>query len=300
MRRRTWLKSGIGLLGIRLNAQERRNFQTAELQGGELTLLLGNEYDHGSGRSGYIGIWSLTSVHEPTNVFVPHYAGWIHRRNRAEVTRVSATEGFIQHVNADGTAGTRQTFKVVAPFYFDCVFTLRAAGNPAWIGASSYMNGPEDPGIYFINPDMKWQRHYDPIHGNAASILPVGMAVPEVKKSADSQYAGGAVSFSDTFAEHRYHPDYPLFYGRFRDMVLVHMFPPRSDVIPYTSPRGGGLRPDGKTRNPAWDWRATITRGVQPNAVVNFTMRAVYKKFVDEADVLGEYRRWTNSLSSIG
>jgi hypothetical protein len=81
-------------------------------------------------------------------------------------------------------------------------------------------------------------------------------------------------------------------------MVLVHMFLPRCDVIPYTSPRGGGLRPDGKTRNPAWDWRATLTRGVQPNSEVRFPMRAIYKKFIDDTDILSEYRRWTNSLTT--
>ena len=40
----------------------------------------------------------------------------------------------------------------------------------------------------------------------------------------------------------RYHPDYALFYGRFKKMVLVHMLPPRCGVIPYMSPSGGGRR----------------------------------------------------------
>jgi hypothetical protein len=57
--------------------------QTVELHAGELTLVLGNEADHGAERTGYIGIWSLTSVHEATNVFVPRYAGWIQSRGRA-------------------------------------------------------------------------------------------------------------------------------------------------------------------------------------------------------------------------
>jgi hypothetical protein len=296
--RRTLLGCGIGLLEPVIKAQEpvRRRFQTVELRGGELTLLLGNEYDHGAGRTGYIGIWSLTSVHEPTNVFVPHYAGWIHRRNRADVRRISGTEGVIQHFETDGTPGTRQTFKLIPPYCFDCVFTVRASGDSAWIGGTSYMNGPEDPGVYFINPERKWQRHYDPLHGSAASILPEGMPVPEVRKVPGSRYPRGTAAFSDTFAEHRYHPDYALFYGRFRDMVLVHMFPPRSDVIPYTSPSGGGLRPGGQLRNPAWDWRVTVTRGVQPNSAVDFLVRAIYKKYVDDADVLAEYRRWTSVL----
>jgi len=294
--RRALLRYGAALLGSGVRAQERRPFQTAELRGGEITLLLGNEYDHGAGRTGYIGIWSLTSIHEPTNVFVPHYAGWIHRRNRAQVTRISVTEGVIQHIGSDGTAGTKQSFRVIPPYYFDCVFTTPLSGDSIEIGGTSYMNGPEDPGVYFLNPEMKWQRHYDTLHGNAASILPAGMPEPEVRKVPGSPYPKGTARFADTFADHRYHPDYALFYGRFRDMVLVHMFKPRSNVIPYTSPSGGGLRPGGQLRNPAWDWRVTVSRGVLSNKEASFLVRAIYKKYINDADILAEYQRWTKGL----
>ena len=294
--RRTFLGYGMAFLRPGSRTQEPGGSQTVELRAGELTLLLGNEYDHGAGRPGYIGIWSLTSIHEPTNIFVPRYAGWIHRRNRARVTRVSETEGLIQHMDAAGRLGTRQAFKVIPPYYFDCVFTMGESGDSISVNGTSYMNGPEDPGVYFLDPEMKWRRHYDPLHGSAASILPAGMPVLEVKKVADSPYPRGTQNFWDTFAEHRYHPDYSLFYGRFRDMVLVHMFPPQSNVIPYTSPSGGGPRPGGQLRNPAWDWRVTITRGAQRNAEPSFLVRAVYKKYVDDRDILTEYRSWTNTL----
>jgi hypothetical protein len=283
------LGGGTALLPAFLNAQGRVGFQTAELRAGELTLLLGNEYDHGAGRTGYIGIWSLTSIHEPTNIFVPHYAGWIHRRVRADVARTSETEAHIQHFTADGAPVARQLFRVIPPYYFDCLFTARMSGDSVEIGGTSYMNGPADPGVYFVNSEMKWQRHYDALHGNAASILPAGMSVPEVRKVPNSPYPKGTARFSDTFAEHRYHPDYALFYGRFRDMVLVHMFPPRSNVIPYTSPSGGGVRPNGQTRNPAWDWRVTLT---SPSLLV----RGIYKMYAGGEDLLIEYRRWTSTL----
>jgi hypothetical protein len=140
---------------------------------------------------------------------------------------------------------------------------------------------------------MQWVRHYDPEHGTAASLLPEGMPTPEVKKVSDSPYPSGAAHFRDSFSKMRYHPEYALFYGRFRDMVLVHMFPPRSQVIPYTSPRGGGFQPDGKTRNPAWDWRVYIDKGVEPGQEITFPMRAIYKRFVSNEDILEEYRKWT-------
>jgi hypothetical protein len=73
--RRTFLGYGMVFLRPGSRTQEPGGSQTVELRAGELTLLLGNENDHGAGRLAYIGIWSLTSIHEPTNIFVPRYAG---------------------------------------------------------------------------------------------------------------------------------------------------------------------------------------------------------------------------------
>jgi hypothetical protein len=285
------------LLSLQLSASSSQIEKTsvpqiAEIRAGELTLLIGNEYDHGAAREGYIGIWRLTSIHEPTNIFVPQYAGWIHRRNRATVKAVSADEAIIQHLGADRTPNTKQIFRVIAPYYFDCTYSVEADGEPVMFNGTSYINGSTDPGIYFLDPEMRWQRHYDSVHGSAASLLADGVPVPKVVQVSDSSYPSGAAHFRDSFSESRYHRDYALFYGRFRDMVLVHMFPPASEVIPYMSPRGGGVQPDGKRKNPAWDWRILITKGVDRGNEVQFTMRTVFKKFVDNAEILQLYRKW--------
>jgi hypothetical protein len=123
--------------------------------------------------------------------------------------------------------------------------------------------------------------------------------VPVVKKVPNSRYPSGAARFRDSFSKWRYHPEYALFYGRYREMVLVHMFSPRCGVIPYMSPTGGGRQPDGRRRNPAWDWHIQITEGVAANKEVRFTVRAVYKKYVSDADVLEEYRRWVEELRKL-
>lgn len=269
--------------------------QTVELRGGELTLLLGDETDHGAQRPGYIGIWGLTSLRQPTNVFFPRYAGWIQRRSLAAVTRVSDTEGVIQHLDPGGSRTIKQTFKIVPPHYFDCTFSQVAAADSVYFAGTSYMNGPDDPGIYFLDPQMRWQRHYDPVHGNAASVWPDGMPLPLLQRVPNAPYKHGTMSFADSVSSWRYHSDYALFFGRFKQMVLAHMFPPRCGVIPYMSPSGGGSQPDGR-RNPAWDWRIQLSKGVKPKTEIHFTMRAIYKEFVSNDDVLAEYRRWTATL----
>ena len=290
------LSPGLGALAaVALATDGPSQPQTVELRAGDLTLVLGNEADHGAGRTGYIGIWSLTSAHEPANIFFPRYAGWIQQRNRAAVTRVSDVEGSIQHLEPDGRPSVKQTFKLVPPHYFDCTFSQVASGTGVYFAGTSYMNGPEDPGIYFLDPRMRWQRHYDPQHGNAASVLPEGMPLPVLTKVPGAPYKHGTASFADSVSEWRYHPGYALFYGRFKQMVLVHMFPPRCNVIPYMSPSGGGQQPDGR-KNPAWDWRVALTRDVAPNTKARFTVRAIYKKFVSDDDLLAEYRRWVATL----
>ena len=265
-----------------------------ELVQGELMCTLGNEKDHGAGRTGYIGLWSLTSAHNPRNAFVPRYAGWIQQRQRATVTRVSDAEGVVQHYDADGNETVRQTFKLVAPYYFDCTFSRRSTGSSVSFNGTSYMNGPQDPGVYFVDGQGSWQRHYDHEHGNAASIYAEGMPLPQLKRVPNPRFRHGTNSFSDSVSRWRYDPDHALFYGRIGDMVLVHMFPPRCGVIPYMSPSGGGRQPDGR-KNPAWDWRVTLATA-DSEQVTDFTMRAIYKKFVSNDDVLVEYRRWIATL----
>lgn len=275
-------------------AGEAAQPQVVELRAGELTLVLGNEADHGAGRAGYIGLWSLTSSRQSTNVFFPRYAGWIVRRNRATLRRLSEREGEIQHSEPDGRPTIKQTFRIVPPYYFDCTFSQLVPSGPVSFGCASYMNGPDDPGIYFLDPQLLWQRHYDPVHGNAASVWPDGLPLPVLKKIPNAPYKHGTLSFADSVSAWRYHPDYALFYGRYKQMVLVHMFSPRCKVIPYMSPSGGGAQPNGR-RNPAWDWRVTLP-ALSAQGEIRFTLRAVYKEFVSNADVLEEYRRWSTAF----
>ena len=53
------------------------------------------------------------------------------------MTRMSETEGLIQHMDGAGRLGTRQTFKVIPPHYFDCVFTMGGSGDSIPVNGTS-------------------------------------------------------------------------------------------------------------------------------------------------------------------
>jgi hypothetical protein len=266
---------------------------TVTLKAGSLTCVLGDHRDHGAGKTGYIGIHKLAHTVEPESPFVPQYAGIIIARSQAQVRKLSASEGEITHL-FDGKETHHMRFTLVPPHYIDIVITVPRGAVGGVINCCSYMNGPEDPGIYFVDPKGRWQRHYDPVHGNAASIFPEGMPLPVLQKVPNATYKHGTNSFADSVSEWRYDPKLALYYGLFKKMVFIQMFPPDCGVIPYMSPTGGGTHPSGR-KNPAWDWRIRVLKAESPGKVT-LRLRLVYKLFVNQRDVLNEYRAWCARL----
>lgn len=267
--------------------------ETVTLKAGDLTCVLGDHHDHGAGKTGYIGIHKLTHTAEDESPFVPQYAGIIIARSQAEARKTSEREGEIIHLS-DGKERCRMKFTLVAPHAVDVAVSTPGSGVGAHINSASYMNGPEDPGIYFVDPKGQWQRHYDPVHGNAASVFPEGATLPVLGKVPGAQYKHGTNSFADSVSEWRYDPKLALYYGRFKKMVLVQMFPPECGVVFYMSP-SGGAQPSGR-RNPAWDWRVQIPRPKGADEKAMLRLRLVYKPFVSQEDVLKEYQRWQKDL----
>lgn len=96
-----------------------------------------------------------------------------------------------------------------------------------------------------------------------------------------------APDFNATLASH--FSDYrfaePLFWGRFRNMVLIYMFDDAERIRFSQSPTGGG----GK--NPAWDFQFII-RDFKVNRPYGFRARLVYKPFTGVSETTAEYRRW--------
>lgn len=263
---------------------------TVTLKAGDLTCVLGDHRDHGAGKTGYIGIHSLTHSLEPESPFVPAYAGIIIMRQQALVKKLSEQEGEIIHTT-EGKEIYRMRFTLTPPNAIDVVITPLFTVIGGCVGCCSYMNGPEDPGIYFVDPKGVWQRHYDPVHGNAASVFPEGTPLPILIKAPNAAYKHGTNSFSDSVSDWRYDPKLALYYGRFKNMVFVQMFPPDSGLIPFMSPSGGGTHPSGR-KNPAWDWRISLHKARSPEETPTIRLRIIYKPFVSREDVLDEYRKW--------
>jgi len=262
------------------------------IQAGDLTAVIGDGSDHGAGREGYEGVWSLTHARRGVNVFRPIYAGLIAHRQPCAVTRVSDTAVEIRREG--GSAVER--FEVVAPCYLDYTVRFTAGGERAHWNCASYMNAPEDPAIYLINTDGEWMRHYDPEHGSAASVLPEGMEPPELQTVPGAKYAHGTNSFADSLSGLRFDPERALFYGNIDGgMVLIYMFERGHEVIPYMSPSGGGWHEELGRRCPAWDFRYRLS-GLTPGEEVVLRHRLVYKPFVSREDVLAEYEAWKENL----
>ncbi|MGD9495120.1 MAG: hypothetical protein AB7Y46_02300 [Armatimonadota bacterium] len=277
-------------------AQEDEPAHSITIQAGDLTVVIGDSSDHGAGREGYEGIWSLTHTLRAANVFRPIYAGVIAHRQPCTVVRVSDTA---VEMRREGHPAVER-FEVVPPHYIGYTVRFTAGGTTAGWNAASYMNAPEDPAIYLINSAGQWLRHYDPEHGHAASVLPEGMEPPVLQTVPDALYPHGTNSFADSLSDLRFDPHRALFYGHIEGgMVLIYMFERGSEVIPYMSPSGGGTDPETGRRCPAWDFRYRLS-GLTPGEEVLLRQRLVYKPFVSRQDVLAEYAAWRESLGEEG
>ena len=264
------------------------------IEAGDLKVIIGDDSDHGAGKTGYEGIWHLSHRLRPDNIYVPVYAGLIAHRQPCSVVQVNDTT---VEIRREGQT-TIERYQVVPPCYVDYTVTFTAGGERAGWNDASYMNAPADPGIYLINTDGEWFRHYDPEHGSAASVAPASMAeFPPLNKIENPRYAHGTNSFADSFSGLTFDPEKALYYGRFDDMVLIYMFEHGDWVIPYMSPSGGGYNKELERKCPAWDFRYWIT-GLTPGQPVVLRHRAVYKPFVSNEDVLAEYEAWKAELTA--
>jgi hypothetical protein len=181
-------------------------------------------------------------------------------------------------------------FVLQPPHYLDVEFRCQAHPSDyfahGYIGLfwASYINAPEDKHIYFWgnstqDPSPRWISAFSESHGSKSTH----------RSAQDSRTLFFADNFSTQFLARDY-SDFrflkPVYYGRFRNMVLVYMFDNDPDVRFSQSPTGGG------PLNPAWDFQFII----QPfkfDTTYSFKSRIVYKPFVSATDVIEEFEKWS-------
>ena len=169
----------------------------AELNTSELNVIVGNneagDGPRASHRAGYNGIWSLTSVHNSDNCFVPFYAGlnlehcmddlfmtdeggdiFEPRHAPMRLTQVSASSVRLTQEPTPLTGIASETrFEVIEPHAIDMWFraTLhRPPRSGQWSGFfwASYINAPDRPALHFrdgngmlngLSPDRHGSEH---------------------------------------------------------------------------------------------------------------------------------------------
>lgn len=259
---------------------------------GDLSALFGDSTGHGSGRTGYCGIWALTATQQPHSAFVNSYAGFIfnsHRGRPVELRRLGPAE--VEFRLQQPALHSRAHFVLRAPHIIDCATTVTLQ-NPiqtpyllqSW---ASYINSPEDGDIYFRH-EGRWVRAHSPQHGVEATYAPATLQdleddlrhlTPEERKN----------NFVYGYSQQRFTE--PFYYGRIRNMALAFFFDTAANIRFTISPTGGGSSILPGKSCPAWDWLWLIPNA-QPGREYTLRIRMIYKPFVSPEDILEEFSRW--------
>jgi len=279
-----------------------------------LVCVIGNNKAAGDHRAGYNGVFRMTASGLETSVYVPAFAGlnlehYFDGRSRQsersiffeprhapmEFLRLGDTKAELRQ-SATPVYGveSRTVFELREPYYLDMSYRAIPrrddyAGGFLGIFWASYINGPQDKSIYFLQGEStldkpQWAQLATQAHGRESTVLPRGSAPAEPAGAADEP-----PPLFRTFSPLRYSE--PFFYGRFGDMVLIYIFRPSPYLRFAHSPSGGGRSASGDDTNPAWDFQLVIPKP-QSGTEYELQMRVVYKPWAGRADVLREVREW--------
>lgn len=297
-----------------------RDKDTVELGTSELRVLIGNnrslERDGVTHRAGYNGLFSLRSTSETESPFVPSYAGW-NLEHYFDARPRSASEVFFEprfaemsvRKLADDTVELYQPvtpvfqveswtrFSVVEPNAIDVSFRCKPhrddyAGDFLGVFWASYINGPIDKSLYFLDSEATlqkplWRQLCSQTHNRDSTVA-------HASDTTKLAFEGNDTLFANV-SPLRYSA--PFFYGRFRDMVLIYAFRPGPNIRFAHSPSGGGLNSTGTDTNPAWDFQLVVPQPVKGH---EYTLagRLVYKRWKGREDVLAEISKFLASPTS--
>lgn len=294
------------------------NRDVAVLKTSKLQCMIGNNKsyrdDHGQHNAGYNGLFRITSEAQSESPFVPAYAGlnlehYFDARTRGESEvffepryslmplKRESERSVVLHQPPTKTYGVESwtQFTVREPYYID--FTFRCVpssdtfdGDFFGVFWASYINGPLDKSIYFLDADSTldkplWRQFSTQQHNRDSTVR--GRDDKVNLKFRDS----GSTLFS-SLSPLRYSE--PFFYGRFRNMVLIYAFRPNSGLRFTQSPSGGGSNKRGDDTNPAWDFQLVVPQ-VQVGKQYKLEGRLIYKRWQGRNDVLAEVRKFRDN-----
>jgi hypothetical protein len=281
---------------------------------GDLTAVIGDNAAHKEHRAGYNGVWSLVHRAEAANLFVPSVAGLnfehIFDGQRADADnshriffeprsaamtfrRLSASEAELhQPPTPTFHLESWTRFTLAAPHYVDMHFRFRPTQHTfahGYIGLfwASYINAPDDKSIYFRQGGA-WQQLCTQRHNDESTV-----------RHRDDRIE---LRFSERYPEALYRNlsplrfDEPVYYGLFRNQIVIFMFDRVAGVRFTHSPSGGGLNMERQTTNPAWDFQYLLPR-YEVKREYSFRARLAYLPRCGRDEVLREYERFRKSIA---
>jgi len=309
--------AGGGLRGAttrRAVAREPEAAGHVELQAGDLTAVVGDNSAHDQHRAGYNGLWSLRHAADDRSIFVPSLAG-LNLEHVVTGEHLEDARTFFEPRNApmtlhrldDAAAELHQpptptfhveswtTFRLVAPHFLDMDFRFRPHRSVFPRGYvslfwASYMNAPEDKSMYFLGGAEQqagqWTQLCTQWHNDQSTVRHrddrLEMTFPE----------GGRPALFKSVSQLRF--DEPLFYGHCDDLVWSVFFD-RTDGIRLThSPSGGGMNPERRTTNPAWDFQFFV-REPEVMKEYGFRTRTLLRPRCSRDEILADYSLWNQT-----
>jgi hypothetical protein len=266
-------------------------------------------------KAGYNGVWSLTSVHEPRNCFVPAFAGlnlehfmddvfmseddeWIFepRKIPMQLEELSSSSVRLVHAPSPATGVETQTvFDVSEPDRINLSFRAvlhrpPRAGRRFGFFWASYIHAPDFPSLFFRNSDGIWNCLAPDHHGHPGGNTVCHRSV-EKADWGDATRTYREKSLAHSFSCRRFEES--LMFGRPADgrMLYLQMFDQAEATRLSMSPLGGGTDKSRRVYSPAWDFQYILENPV-PGREYLFRSRVIYKPYTGREEIDDLYSEW--------
>ena len=300
-----------------------RDSDVVVLNSSQLQIVIGNNrsatVNGQAHQAGYNGVFSITSNHADTaeSPFVPTYAGWnlehyfdaLPRPKREHFFEPRYAPMELRKIDEDCVELYQPTtrvfeveswtrFSIAEPNAIDFSFRCKPhrddyEGNFLGVFWASYINGPMDKSIYFLDGQSTldrplWRQFCTQTHNRDSTVKQVADLTELSFQQHDCLFAN--------VSPLRY--SVPFFYGRFRDTVLIYAFRPTPHLRFCHSPSGGGKSRNGTDTNPAWDFQLIIPGPVKGQEY-EVQGRLIYKKWQGRDDVLAEAKAYLATTPAV-